>query len=438
MSFHRLTVPSYTGGLPGGYDYINNAISGTPALADGARADSGPNNGTYFVGTGENARGPIANRGLKALAQNCDQLDDYLRRDLAISAVTTDVLAGAPVSSVILAGPVFIGVPGTPNTVAGIRTFLLLVDDSDNVIYNTGVECQVTAISPDVPGNSWSAGNITLTVVPAIPSGTTYRVYYFDRSNLATLPENAFIDKLDVGRYNGGPNWADGTTNPPGTVGLQLDKIVTDLAGATGANKIGYDGGPSWTDAVTNPATTVGLQLDKIVADLADPLGFGKIGATPFTPASPPNAYGTASNSVGGQIIDIVYALNLIDDALSTEATNRGTADTTLQTNIDNLRNDLHRVRFLTAAGTLNNPAQDKIIILNPAASFNLQLSNPALSSGHHVILINGDGLMTPANKVTLVRFGSEKINNLAASFELSAAYGRWTLVCDGTNWHTV
>lgn len=38
--------------------------------------------------------------------------------------------------------------------------------------------------------------------------------------------------------YAGGPAWADGTTNPATSVEAQLDKIVTDLAGATGTAKI--------------------------------------------------------------------------------------------------------------------------------------------------------------------------------------------------------
>lgn len=38
--------------------------------------------------------------------------------------------------------------------------------------------------------------------------------------------------------YAGGGNWADGTTNPATTVEGQLDKIISDLAGATGTAKI--------------------------------------------------------------------------------------------------------------------------------------------------------------------------------------------------------
>lgn len=38
--------------------------------------------------------------------------------------------------------------------------------------------------------------------------------------------------------YGGGGNWADGTTNPATTVEAQLDKIISDLAGAAGTGKI--------------------------------------------------------------------------------------------------------------------------------------------------------------------------------------------------------
>lgn len=38
--------------------------------------------------------------------------------------------------------------------------------------------------------------------------------------------------------YAGGAAWADGTTNPATTIESQLDKIVTDLAGATGSAKV--------------------------------------------------------------------------------------------------------------------------------------------------------------------------------------------------------
>lgn len=93
MAFHRLTVPGYAGGLRGGDDYINNAVAGTPAPADAA-IGAGVYAGSYFFGQGEQVTGAGVNRGFKALAQNCDFLDDalvqmeldYIAADAAISA----------------------------------------------------------------------------------------------------------------------------------------------------------------------------------------------------------------------------------------------------------------------------------------------------------------------------------------------------------------
>ena len=59
--FHRLAVPTYFGGLPAGYDYVNNATSGTPAYANGALT-GGTNVGSYFVGFDDDATSANANR----------------------------------------------------------------------------------------------------------------------------------------------------------------------------------------------------------------------------------------------------------------------------------------------------------------------------------------------------------------------------------------
>lgn len=124
--------------------------------------------------------------------------------------------------------------------------------------------------------------------------------------------------------YAGGPNWADGTTNPATTVELQLDKIISDLAdssapGGVGGDRVGihtltdvpssiswntttlagrveqisyathiaYGPGPAWIDATTNPATSVELQIDKIINDLGSTTalasGAGRIGIDPVS-----------------------------------------------------------------------------------------------------------------------------------------------------------
>lgn len=61
--------------------------------------------------------------------------------------------------------------------------------------------------------------------------------------------------------YAGGPNWADGTTNPATTVEGQLDKIISDLAGAAGTGKI--QGSVSGTELA---AATLASQLRSILA----------------------------------------------------------------------------------------------------------------------------------------------------------------------------
>jgi len=397
MSFHRLIVPTYFNGLPGGYDYINNALSGTPALAPGARSDGGPNNGTYFVGFAENALGGAVNRGLKALAQNCDTLDDYLHRDVAIPQVTDDDIEVFDVSSIVLTGPIYTGVSGTPNTVDGIRKFVTLVDSNDNEIFNGGIECQVTAITPNTVGSDWSVGNVTLTVSPAIPASTTFRVYYATRSNAAAFLPDAIVGaRRGLGHYNGTDPWADGTVNPAGFVTGQLSKIVADLAVGAGTGKIHgtlIDGGGTYT---------------------------------------------VAAGTLAAQLIEMNVNVNALDVQLALEAAARVAADAAIQATLDALIADLYRVRFLTAADTINTPNKDKTVILNPAASFALQLPDPTTAVGHNILLINGDGLMSAANKVTLTRFSTEKINNYAGSFELMAPYGRWILSCDGVDWHLI
>lgn len=78
--FHRLTAPAY-GALRTGDDYINNATSGTPALVAG-QVSSGVNSGTYFFAFSDQATTAALNRGLQALSQNTDYLDDTLAQTI--------------------------------------------------------------------------------------------------------------------------------------------------------------------------------------------------------------------------------------------------------------------------------------------------------------------------------------------------------------------
>jgi hypothetical protein len=188
MSFHRLTTPIYFGGMPGGYDWINNGGSGTPANTDNAKA-GGPNAGTYFDAFGEDATSANANRGNKALAQNTDFIDDLLHRDLAVNTRTADVTPGGPVTSITIVGPgIFLGGSGDE-----LQDLFHITDANDDDIEITGTKIAVASItSGGALGSGFSAGNVTVLLTVAIPTGQTYRVWYGTRSNLAGLPADAF------------------------------------------------------------------------------------------------------------------------------------------------------------------------------------------------------------------------------------------------------
>lgn len=97
MGFHRLTTPTYAGGLRVGDDYINNAGGGTPAPADTVLA-GGTYIGSYFFADGQVTTAAI-NRAHKALAANDDFLDDAIVQQkldyIAADAVVTAAFIAA-------------------------------------------------------------------------------------------------------------------------------------------------------------------------------------------------------------------------------------------------------------------------------------------------------------------------------------------------------
>lgn len=191
-TFHRLAVPSYNGGLPAGYDYINNAVVGTPANANGVLT-YGPNSGSYFVGYGDDGTSANANRPNLALAQNCDTLDNYLHQDLAVPAVTATITSSGDTSYTAGANT-YVGKPGTPNTPEGILSFAKVLDQYGDEINVDGVAVAVASITGATVGTTWSSGSVTFNFNLTIPSGTVYQVWYATRSNLANLPIDALTN----------------------------------------------------------------------------------------------------------------------------------------------------------------------------------------------------------------------------------------------------
>lgn len=344
MPFHRLTVPSYFGGLPGGYDYINNAASGTPAPANNVQS-SGTYTGSYFIGVGDAATAANMNRIAKALAQNDDFIDDILRKDIAVPAVTADAtVGGSALTSLVLTGPIFVGHTGTPNTTQGIATFVAITDDNNNpIIRDTGptsASCKVTAITGATPGDGFSAGNVTLTISPGIAVGRTYRVHYFVRGNVANFADNSLAD---------------------------LSK-----------------------KALSTPNTQ---------NILAPALSGTPIGVTDLT--------------LFGQLGALLGSINTLAKTLRTFRASAAATDSLLDTD-----------------GTVY---MDGI----PATPTTFNLPNPANVVGHLFLLVDRNGLLGGA-PFNLTRFGSEKIDGVAATKSLTTANSRVFLLTDGTDWFTM
>jgi len=123
----------------------------------------------------------------------------------------------------------------------------------------------------------------------------------------ATARRHAALD-VDATATAGSPN-----ALATGTVRTQLDELLGHInahenqaTGAHAASAIAYAGGGAWADAVTNPATSVEAQLDKIVADLAAATGAPKIGAA--ATAGSPNSL--SAGSVRSQLDELLADIN--------------------------------------------------------------------------------------------------------------------------------
>lgn len=197
-TFHRLTAPSYffTGGgtVPASYDYLNNPAdpsvggSGIPVLFDGKKS-GGPNDGTYFVGFGENALSLAVGRIAAALGENTDILDNVAREAIPRAVFTAPVTPGSAVTSIVIADDVFMGVSGTTNTAENRNRLIRIVDGNDNEIEISGVQVTPSLIHDGsnvnqvgVPADGFFA-NPTVNISPTIPIGMTYRVVYGKRSS---------------------------------------------------------------------------------------------------------------------------------------------------------------------------------------------------------------------------------------------------------------
>ena len=109
--------------------------------------------------------------------------------------------------------------------------------------------------------NSRVSPNLLVNAIPICKVVNGYLVF----GTGATVPAGAVTVNLGTViaasvNYAGGPNWADGTTNPATTVQAQLSKVISDLAGAAGTAKVQGATVSSWLTAATLAAQLVKLE----------------------------------------------------------------------------------------------------------------------------------------------------------------------------------
>jgi hypothetical protein len=190
MTYRRLDVPAYIGGLPAGYAYLNNELVGTPAVVDPAKA-GGPNDGTFFVAFGEDGRSGAVNRGLSALAENTDFIDNFLHADFAVLASVDIAASGSAIVPGSVSVPVFVGPPGTTNNQVGLEPYFHITDQNNHDIVDTATNNQVVVTAASAGVGTFHTANITLTlnIIPSVP----YRIWYGKRSSLLEMKRDSFV-----------------------------------------------------------------------------------------------------------------------------------------------------------------------------------------------------------------------------------------------------
>lgn len=166
-NFHRFVDPSYylfSGesfpASPGGtglvgthtYDRANVTSGGMGGPGGAANVDnqkaSGPNQYTYFVAFNEDGTSSNTNRGMRALAQNTDVLDDILRT--SVPKYATASLPAPGLDYVTLSGDVFVG-----DSIMPASALVALSDPvTGHRLYNGVLPVSVTDIDNGTPGSS--------------------------------------------------------------------------------------------------------------------------------------------------------------------------------------------------------------------------------------------------------------------------------------------
>ena len=213
MAFHRLDNPTYfiAGGgiLPTGYDKLNDPVGGGSGIGIAAPAEvtaksGGTYDGVWFIAGGDQATTYNLNRGLYALGENTDALNDQFQRDIAIPAYQDFTAIAGGDSTQTLDGSVNGIYVGSDVSTPVSQLFTVLNLDDSELLYWGNQVTVVVSITGAAVGDGFTAVNpLTLTFNNPIAAGVSYRIRYGTRGNLAMLPEDAFTFLASAGKSPG-------------------------------------------------------------------------------------------------------------------------------------------------------------------------------------------------------------------------------------------
>lgn len=234
--------------------------------------------GTRFVFNGEDAEAEHFNRAFGALAENTDDLDTRMTRNIAyaeVGVLTTftgnsiDIdPSGGALGDVNYTGTLYLGESGWTGQERLDQLFQLL-DEEYNEVLVAGVEVKITSLTGNALGDEFVATLTTLNLSATVPSGN-YRIGYYAGTTIGELPPYALtlaglrgLEEVpgELGAHKARLEIAELTSHSGST-------IVIDPTTATGDYTLSptgfvYLGGSSYTGGGTEEAGFLFQVLDE-------------------------------------------------------------------------------------------------------------------------------------------------------------------------------